>query len=97
MEKESNISLGGTIILLALFAQSYIFGQKYILIRSSDLVSHLVKALKYKKTLLYKKGIKQNQNDKRSDVWMYKSYIGMIIHRSGAEFRSPPMYAHSDI
>ena len=29
MEKESSISLGGTIILLALFAQRYIFGQWY--------------------------------------------------------------------
>ena len=29
MENESNISLGGTIILLALFAQKYIFGQRY--------------------------------------------------------------------
>ena len=29
MENESNISLGGTIILLALIAQRYIFGQRY--------------------------------------------------------------------
>ena len=29
MEIESYISLGGTIILLALFAQKYIFGQRY--------------------------------------------------------------------
>ena len=29
MEKESNITLGGTIILLALFLQRYIFGQRY--------------------------------------------------------------------
>ena len=29
MENESNISFGGTIILLALFAQKYIFGQRY--------------------------------------------------------------------
>ena len=41
MEKESNISLGGTIILLALFAQNYILTQRYILSRSSDPVSHL--------------------------------------------------------
>ena len=32
MEKESNISLGGTIILLALFVQRYIFGQIYKLV-----------------------------------------------------------------
>ena len=31
MEIESNISLGGTIILLALFAQRYIFGQNKII------------------------------------------------------------------
>ena len=36
---ESLISLGGTIILLALFVQKYFFGQKYILSRSSDPVS----------------------------------------------------------
>ena len=29
MENESYISLGGTIILLALFVQKYIFGQRY--------------------------------------------------------------------
>ena len=29
MEKESNNYLDGTIILLALFAQRYIFGQRY--------------------------------------------------------------------
>ena len=29
MEMESNISLGGTIILLALFAQKYIFGPRF--------------------------------------------------------------------
>ena len=49
MEKENNISCGGTIILLALFAQNLIFGQRYILSRSSDSVSHFKKALKYKK------------------------------------------------
>ena len=36
MEKESNIWLGETIILLALFVQNLIFGQRYILSRSSD-------------------------------------------------------------
>ena len=35
MEKESNISLGGTIILLTLFLQKYIFGQRYMLLKSS--------------------------------------------------------------
>ena len=29
MEKESNISLGGTKILLALFVQRYMFGQRF--------------------------------------------------------------------
>ena len=47
MEKESNISLGGTIILLALFGQNLIFMQRYILSWSSDLVIHFKKALKY--------------------------------------------------
>ena len=43
MEKKSNISLGGTIILLALFGQKYIFGQSYILSRSSDPVKKFVR------------------------------------------------------
>ena len=43
MEKESSISLGGTIILLALFAQNYIFKQIYILSRSSAQLSHFNK------------------------------------------------------
>ena len=45
-------------ILLALFAQNYIFGQRYILSWSSDTVSHFKKAY----TPLFKKDIKQNQN-----------------------------------
>ena len=34
MEKESNISLGGTIILLALFAQNLIVEQRYSTVRN---------------------------------------------------------------
>ena len=49
MENKSSISVGGTIILLALFAQNLIFGQGYISSRSSHPVSHFKKALKYKK------------------------------------------------
>ena len=48
METESYIYLGGTIILLALFAQRYIFGQRYT---------------QRKYTPLYKIGTKQNQNE----------------------------------
>ena len=75
METESNISLGGTKILLALFAQNLMFGQRYILSRSCDPVSHFKKALKYKKvsffyiprkyTPLYEKGIKENQKSRK--------------------------------
>ena len=49
MEMESYISRGGDYILLALFAQKYVFGQRYILSRSFDTVSHFKKALNYKK------------------------------------------------
>ena len=51
MKNESSISLGGTILLLALFAQKYMFAQIYILSRSSNTVSHFIKALKYKKEI----------------------------------------------
>ena len=37
---EGSISLGRTIILLALFTQNLMFGQRYILSRSSDPASH---------------------------------------------------------
>ena len=53
MEKESSISLGGTIILPALFAQNLMFKQKYILSWSSDPVSHFKKVLKYQKSSFF--------------------------------------------
>ena len=49
MEKDSYISLGRTIILLAFFARKWIFGPRYILGWSSDPVSHFRKHIKYKK------------------------------------------------
>ena len=42
---ESHISLGGTIILIALFEEKYIFGQIYILSQSSYPGSHFKKYL----------------------------------------------------
>ena len=53
MEKESNISLGRTIILLALFGQNLMFGQRYILSRSSDIVNHFNKALCFQKSEVF--------------------------------------------
>ena len=49
VSRKGSNSLGGTIILLALFVQKYIFGQRYILSQSSDTASHFKKYTKYKK------------------------------------------------
>ena len=53
MENESNISLGGIIILLSLFAQKYIFGQRYILSQSSYPVSHFKTTSKVQKVIVF--------------------------------------------
>ena len=57
MEKESNISLGEAIILLAIHSQNIFVRKKIILSRSFSTVSRFIKY-----TPLYKKGIKKTQN-----------------------------------
>ena len=70
MEKESNISLGGTIILLTLFAQKYIFKQRYILSRSSDPVSRFTKNSKVKKVSSF-----TFPGNNKEENTVYKMYV----------------------
>ena len=75
IEMESYIFLGGTIILLALFAQRYIFGQRYQ--NKNVLSNHLTK-------------ISENQTAKGEDipnVWYFNAPLLEYLKRNCPIFR----------
>ena len=64
MEKESNISLDGTIILLALLVQKYIFGQKNVktVLESESCPEHFEENYRRKYTPLHEKDAKNQKS-----------------------------------
>ena len=81
MENESNISLGGIIILLALFAQKYIFGQRYILSQSSYPVSHFKTTSKVQKVIVFTIS-KKNKRQIKEENTISRMSVGHTIENA---------------
>ena len=83
MKMESYYSLGVTIILLALFAQNYIyyiFGQRYILSRSCDIVSHSIFSSKHSRSKFFSslQGIKNKKvTIFFGDIPFFYNFVGL--------------------
>ena len=87
MEIESSTSLGGTIILLALFEQNLIFGQGYKMVRALEMEGWgRFCFLDY--TPLFEKGIKETQNKPIETTWLTDQYSDHHLN-DGPLFRCP--------